>query len=286
MTKMFTAVAVAQLAERGTLALSDPIARHLPDYPNADVARRVTIEQLLTHTSGMGSFWNARYAARRDSLFTLADYVPLFAGDPLSFEPGARFGYSNAGYIVLGRIVEAASGMSYYDYVQRHIFEPAGMRNTGFYDRQGKAANVAIGYTRQGAPAGQRVDHAPGGRELRGGSAGGGYSTAEDLLAFGRALAANTLMSAESARRFTTGAVAGPGGPASYGYGFMTRLAGTTERVAGHNGGAPGTTNHFYTFPDRGLSVVLLTSRDSEETRPTWERMRQAVVTLLARPKA
>ena len=171
--KMFTAVAVAQLVEQGKLALTDTAGKFLPDFPNRDV-RRVTVQQLLTHTSGLGLYWNDRYEARRASLFTLADYVPLFAEDTLLFAPGSRFGYSNNGYIVLGRIAEAASGMSYYDHVKHNVFDRAGMPNTGYYDRSGETPNGAVGYSRDASGA---LQNNLGLRELRGSSAGGGYST-------------------------------------------------------------------------------------------------------------
>src|SRR5688500_16560662 len=112
--KMFTAVAIGQLLDQRKLALTDTVAKFLPDFPNRD-ARRVTIAQLLSHTSGLGSYCNERYEAQREGLFTLADYVPLFADEPLRFAPGERFGYSNSGYIVLGRIVETVSGLAFDD---------------------------------------------------------------------------------------------------------------------------------------------------------------------------
>ena len=270
LTKMFTAVAVAQLVEQGRLALADPIAKHLPDWPNADVARQVTIEHLLTHTSGLGSYWGPAFEARRDSLRTLADYVPLFAGQPLQFAPGERYAYSNAGFIVLGRIVEVVSGTSYHDYVQRHVFDPAGMRNTGFFDGTG-TADVACSYTRQGASPGARRDVSDQ-REARGSSAGGGYSTAGDLLAFGRALTDGRLMRPETLRRFTTGRVDGPMGPKGVGYGFVVGFGGVP--VVGHLGGSPGASHEFFLFPQQDLAVVLLTNRDVPETMPVAMRLR------------
>src|SRR5438045_4282280 len=134
MNKMFTAVAIAQLAQAGKLSFTDTVGKHLPDCPNKEVADRVTIHHLLTHTSGMGSYWGEKFAREREKLLTVAAYLPLFASDPLSFPPGEKFQYSNAGYMVLGAIVEKASGQNYYTYVQEHIYSPAGMTNTGFYE--------------------------------------------------------------------------------------------------------------------------------------------------------
>src|SRR3954468_14520987 len=87
MNKMFTAVAIAQLAQAGKLSFSDTVGRHLPDYPNKEVAEKVTIHHLLTHTSGMGSFFGEKFAAEREKLVTVAAYLPLFTSEPLSFPP-------------------------------------------------------------------------------------------------------------------------------------------------------------------------------------------------------
>src|SRR5256714_7536175 len=133
MNKMFTAVAVAQLAQAGKLSFTDTVGKHLPDYPNKDVANKVTIHHLLTHTSGMGMYWGEKFKEQREKLTTVAAHLPLFVTDPLSVPPGEKFQYSNSGYMLLGAIIEKVSGEDYYSYVAEHIYKPAGMSNTGFY---------------------------------------------------------------------------------------------------------------------------------------------------------
>src|SRR5437763_1840258 len=183
--KSFTSVAIAQLAQQGRLSFNDPISKYLPDYPNKTVAAKVTIHQLLTHTSGMGMYFNEEFMKRRASLKTLTDILPLFANDALAFEPGEKMQYSNAGYVVLGLIIEKLTKQNYFDYVRDHIFEPAGMMNTDSYALEQRVPNLAIGYTSMG-PTGRP---APGARHEttphptgRGRSAGGGYSTLADIL--------------------------------------------------------------------------------------------------------
>src|SRR3712207_3641558 len=105
MNKMFTAVAVAQLAEAGKLSFDDTGAKHLPDYPNKDAAARVRVHHLLTHTSGLGDYFSPDYFANRAKITKVSELLPFFAAKPLEFEPGARFRYSNAGFVVLGLIV-------------------------------------------------------------------------------------------------------------------------------------------------------------------------------------
>lgn len=189
--KAFTAIAIRQLANAGKLALTDTLIQHLPDYPNRDVAERVTIAQLLEHKSGIGgNIFTAPAGGSRGDLRRTADFLALFAREPLQFEPGTRQQYSNAGYVVLGAVIERLSGMSYYDYVRTNVFEPAGMTSSGSYTRDSLPPNTAIGYTRGGpgaeaqGPVRRNTETLPG----RGSSAGGGYSTAEDLLRFARAV--------------------------------------------------------------------------------------------------
>jgi len=135
MNKMFTATAVLQLVQAGKINLTDPLGKYLTDYPNKDVASKVTIHQLLTHTGGTGDFFGPEYDKHKAELHSLSDYVQLFAGKPLKFEPGKGWAYSNAGMIVAGIIVEKASGENYYDYVAAHIFKPAGMNSSGWFKR-------------------------------------------------------------------------------------------------------------------------------------------------------
>src|SRR5262245_41247889 len=110
MGKMFTGVAVAQLAEQGKLAFTDTIRKHLPDFPR-ETAERITLHHLLTHTSGMGSYWKDEFHEANHARFRrIQDYFPFFAGDPLQFKPGEKWSYSNAGFMTLGAIIEKVSG--------------------------------------------------------------------------------------------------------------------------------------------------------------------------------
>ncbi|HYV07226.1 MAG TPA: serine hydrolase, partial [Blastocatellia bacterium] len=155
--KTFTQVAVGQLVEQGKLSFDDKLGRHLPDYPNRDAAEKVTIRHLLDMSSGIGDFFGPQFEAMSKSqLRTLRDFLPLFASQPLRFEPGSKRQYSNGGYIVLGAIIEKVSGQDYYDYVRDHIFKPAGMQNSEWYEADKPTVNVASGYTQQRAEAGKR----------------------------------------------------------------------------------------------------------------------------------
>jgi CubicO group peptidase (beta-lactamase class C family) len=273
MNKMFTAVAIAQLAEQGKLSFDDKVGKFLPDYPNKDVANKVTIHQLLTHTSGLGSYWNARFDARRAQIKTVADYLALFADEPLKFEPGARFEYSNSGFIVLGAIIEKVSGQSYYDYVREHIYKPAGMRNTDAYQMTDETPNLAMGYTNIGdddkPTSGPRRPNTET-RPNRGGPAGGGYSTVEDLLRFATALADHRLLSAKMTDLITTGKV--PMGRGKYAYGFGDMQV-NGHRFFGHNGGAPGIGSDLSIFPELGYVAVVMTNYDPPLMMPVARKV-------------
>jgi len=187
--KSFTALAARQLFAQGKLSLDDPIGKYLPDYPNLEAAVKVTVGHLVDMTSGIGDFFGDRYQTTpKDKLRSLKDYLPLFADKPLEFEPGAKSQYSNGGYIVLGLIVEKASGQDYYAYVREHIYKPAGMTDSDSYAKDDAVANRAKGYTRSGSAWVPNDDTLP----ARGSSAGGGYSTARDLLKYMAALQKGT----------------------------------------------------------------------------------------------
>ncbi len=183
--KIFTRVAIYQLERQGKLSLDDTIKKFLPEYPNAQAVEKVTVRQLLNMTSGIGDFFGDRYdATPKEKILTLADYLPFFADQPLEFEPGTSNRYSNGGYIVLGLIIEKLTGVDYYAYVRENIFKPCGMTDTDAFPRDANTPNLARGYTREGEkPGSPRVLNfatLPG----RGSSAGGGYSTAEDMLKY------------------------------------------------------------------------------------------------------
>ena len=189
--KVFTQIAILQLRAAGKLDLDSTLAVYWPEYPNKEVARRVTIRQLMRHTSGIGgNVFDPPAGGKRNDIRSLGDYLPLFVNQPLQFEPGARNAYSNAGYVVLGLLIERLSGSDYYTYVGEHIFKPAGMTRTGSFFVDSLPPNTAIGYTRGDEDAPLSTPLRPNGRDLpgRGSSAGGGYSTAQDLLRFLQAL--------------------------------------------------------------------------------------------------
>jgi CubicO group peptidase (beta-lactamase class C family) len=141
--------------------------------------------------SGIGDVFNDKFDALREKLRANNDYLPLFVNNPLAFEPGTKQAYSNGGYVLLGAIIEKVSGKSYYEYVRENIFKPAGMTSTESFEFDKMPANSAEGYTKRGT-SGKWTNNI-GTRPARGSAAGGGYSTAEDLLKFSLALQSRKL---------------------------------------------------------------------------------------------
>jgi len=206
-TKDFTRLAVAQLVQAGKLKLDAPVITYLPDYPNKDFAQKATVEQLVRHTSGLGDIFTKRFWDSNTMRFrTPRDFIEFFGNDPLQFEPGKGQRYSNYGYVVLGAIIEAASGESYYDYVQKHIFDAVPMRGTGFFELRKPLPDVAQGHTRQlpdGTKSGEWMETR--GEFVRGIPAGLSFSPARDLMLFDRAMRAGKLVNDAGTRWYYGG---------------------------------------------------------------------------------
>jgi CubicO group peptidase (beta-lactamase class C family) len=260
MNKMFTAVAICQLAQRGKMDFNDLVGRHLPAYPNPVVAAHVTVHQLLTHTSGLGDFLGDRYASTPMwNLRHIQDFFPLFVDDPLRFDPGSRWEYSNAGFLVLGAMIESAAGQNYHDYVREQIFTPALMSGTESYEMDFDTPNLAIGYTKQFGERYQRNSYF---LPVRGSSAGGGYSTAEDMLRFDQALRSCRLLSPSYTEVLLSDKVPIPGRPdKSYAYGFFVRRW-KGIRVAGHGGSFPGINSSLGMYLGSGHTVAVMSNYD------------------------
>lgn len=278
-SKMFTAVGIAQLVEQHRVALDSPLVRYLPDYPNRAIAGRVTIRQLLSHTSGMGGYFSRAFMESHDRIRTASDLVPYFVNDSLQFEPGSRFGYSNAGYVVLGLVIERVTGEPFDAYLQRNVFAPAGMTRTGYERVDSLRGDYATGYTIPPGPDGRP---GPGPRinnsaliEVRGSPAGGAYSTAHDLIAFSRALWAGRLVQRSLVDEFTRGHVRM--GPMMYALGFGEANR-SGVRIVGHNGGAPGVSTEFDMYPSLGYDVVVLSNYDPPAATAVIMKVREILV--------
>jgi CubicO group peptidase (beta-lactamase class C family) len=253
--KLFTRVAIGQLAERGLLSLDDTLGKHLLAYPNAD-ARKATLRQLLEMQSGIGDFFGDEYdATPKNRLRKNSDFLPLFAKKPLLVPPGTDRRYSNGGYVVLGEVIARLSGRDYHDTVRDRIYARAGMADTDSFEADVPVPNLAEGYTRSWD--GEERTEGPRRRNIytrpvRGSAAGGGYSTAPDLLRFVRALLGDRLLTPAFTEWILTGTEPAPGKP----------LGDRTRGGLGVAGGAPGMSALLELDRETGLFLVVLANDD------------------------
>lgn len=250
MSKMFTALAVAQLVENGKISFDDPVSRYLLSYPG-ELIEDVTIHHLLSHTSGLGGFDFEEIKDKTDVEEMLSLEV-----ERTPFEPGERFVYSNIGYVLLGAIIERVSGEDYYTYIQDHVLNPLGMHDSGAMFLGETTPGYATGFVPDlGAWLAfgdtKRVANEPF-RVSVGSPAGDFLATAPDLLRFAEGLRRHKLIGADTFNTLATPRMA------NYGYGFQT----FPNAMVGHNGGAAGESTHFAIDLDEGYTVIVLSNYD------------------------
>lgn len=247
-TKQFTAAAILLLEEQGKLNTSDPLSRHLPNTP--DTWKDITLHHLLSHQAGLPNLTNLPwYAENMTKPATPDAAIAVFRDLPLEFTPGSEFRYSNSGYIVLGRVVELISGMSYENFLRDHIFTPLGMSNSGFDSNTTLIPNRAAGY----APgAGGLVNAGYVDMSVPHG-AGALYSTASDLRRWHMGLFGGKLLSAESLAKMTTPNLS------NYGYGVLIEEVNGVKRIW-HNGGIQGFNSALAWYPEQQLTIVVLSN--------------------------
>ncbi|HYE44017.1 MAG TPA: serine hydrolase domain-containing protein [Caulobacteraceae bacterium] len=262
-TKQFAAAGLLTLVEAGKVKLDDPLSRYLPDYPGGD---RITVRQLLNHTSGVKSYTDMPgYMATsigRD--LTTAQMIDVFDDATPDFAPGAGWTYSNSGYVLVGAVIEAASGMPWHAYLEEALFRPLGMRRTGYGHDPRFTAMQAGGYSFDG----ERVTPMQPMSMTQPHAAGALVSTVEDLHKWNRALHRGRVVKADLYRQMIT-----PGGPAAapgIGYGFGIYAGTVRNRPAlRHNGAIFGFASSLYYLPGPDITVVVLENDDASNSPET-----------------
>jgi D-alanyl-D-alanine carboxypeptidase len=253
-TKQFTAVAILMLAEEGKLAVADPITKFLPDYPTH--GHLITVEHLLTHTSGIKSYtdMDAWLPVLRND-FTVQEMVDFFKNQPMNFAPGKRWSYSNSGYVLLGAIIEKASGQTYEQFLQYRIFDPLGMKQS-YYDNPLRVIpRRAAGYEK--GPDGYA--NAPYLSMTQPLGAGGLASTVDDLAAWDSALYTGQLLKPETLQPAFVSHRLPDGTATAYGYGWLiAEYAG--HSFVEHGGGIPGFASHAIRVPQDRVFVAVLSN--------------------------
>ncbi len=280
--KVLTGVAIAQLVDAGKLSYDDTIGKLLPDYPDQDVREKVTVRRLLAHTSGLGpvDYWQKpEWLAARSRLRSVAEYMKLVVSTPVGAEQGS-FLYSNSGYVLLGAIIERLTGQSYYEYIEQHVFKPAGMTRSFYHEMDHEDPDVAVPLTnifnreRDGRDIYRLGPSRNAIYELaaKGGPQGGAFMTADDLFKFEKALRSGKLVSAARVQEMMTpfspsgAGAAGLTGDVREGLGVEV-VTQNGHRLFGHTGGDLGIASMVYWYPDTGYTTILLTNRDPRAGR-------------------
>jgi CubicO group peptidase (beta-lactamase class C family) len=256
--KQFASAAVMLFVQDGKLSLDDPITRYLPEAPPEWAAIR--IRHLLTHTSGIRDYgYEASYDTRR--AVTESDLVRMACAQPLEFQPGERYSYSNTGYLLLGAILDRIGGRHYSEVLRDRVFKPLGMESARLIDEAAIVPHRAAGYhLRQGQIANQEWV-APEQNTTADGSL---YLSLKDMIAWDRGLHAGAILSAESWRKVYTPVTLNSGHDYPYGYAWDVYTDGGQE-VHAHSGGVPGFATYIVRYLGDDLSVIVLTNLEDAD---------------------
>jgi len=263
--KIFTSVAICQLMEQGVLA-PDTMLVDCLDVPFAHFDPRITVHQLLTHTSGIPDYFDEEVMDNYEALWRQlpmygirnpADFLPLFQNEPMQSPPGVTFVYNNAGYIVLGLIVEQATGMRFTDYVAEYIFRSCGMHDSGYFAADQLPARTARAYIENADGTWRSNIYAV---PIIGGPDGGAYTTADDMARFWQTLAEHGLLSRASTARLLTPQIATQSQPPHdhYGYGVWIETSGNGVRKYFVEGSDPGVAFRSGVYREQQVILTLL----------------------------
>jgi D-alanyl-D-alanine carboxypeptidase len=274
-TKQFTSTAILMLAEEGKLAVSDDITKHLPDYPTK--GKKITIEHLLTHTSGIVSYTSKPgFSGTLEKDFTVAQMIDGFKNDPLEFEPGTRYAYNNSGYFLLGAIIEKVSDMSYAKFVEQRIFIPLKMDHTAYEVFERKGGPRAEGH--------QRSEKGGFGPSVKISmsqpyAAGALVSTVDDLNRWDQAIASGRLLKAASWQQAFTPYKLASGVATEYGYGWSVGTLHGSPTI-GHGGGIPGFSTFALRLPQEKIYVAVLGNTGSGNVEPATVAYKAAALAM------
>jgi CubicO group peptidase (beta-lactamase class C family) len=266
-SKSFTAAAILQLEEQGRLSVSDPVSKYVPAFPNGD---RITLNHLLTHSSGIPDINGIEGIDTFErSPHTLEQIIAKFAGLPLEFAPGAKQSYSNSNYNLLALILEKVSGERYEDYLRRHIFEPAGMKDTGVDDDASRLIpNVASGYTPAGVSGFENASYLDWSNKEGNGNL---YSTVDDLYRFDRALNTDVLLKKATQQKYFVEA-----DDNFYGWYIWNQRLG--HHLLAARGHGPGFTAELGRYPDDDVTIISLTNSYGTASQKPLSEALEAIV--------
>ncbi len=257
MNKLFTGLAIGQLVEQGKLSYEDPLSKFVPDFPDAESARRIKIKHLLSHTSGLTSY-NPSISTPGDRTVSVQTVLDSIEKKPLQFEPGTKWSYSNIGIQLLGRVIEVVTGQDYYEYVRKNVYRRGGMTRDPFPDYSRGGVAMAQPYEIEWDGGRPRWANQMATTARRGGPAGGGIASAPDLLRLGNAMNAGRIVKPETLRLHASAKpeLAAP----HYGYAFKVGARMAKRPLIGHGGNASGQCTEFGALTDTPYTIVVLSN--------------------------
>ncbi len=270
--KMFTTTAIMRLVEAGDISLDDKLSKYLDaTWLSHDTSSQIEIQHLMTHASGLGSYFTEEFFnGAKNHYRHLRDFKPFVVVDKAKFTPGTSYRYSNTGIFLLGAVIESVVGESYFDHLDNTLYKVAGMKNTGCFEMDQPIKNLAIGYN-------ANSDKKTGWETnilwhpVKGGPAGGCYSTVHDLHKFALSFINNKFLTAKNTKLMIT--------PKSefhneaYGFAFRVHGSDKTLRV-GHSGGFIGIDANLDIYPNTGLIIVVLSNHGGGKT-PVVDKARE-----------
>ncbi|HYE38373.1 MAG TPA: serine hydrolase [Ramlibacter sp.] len=272
-TKQFTAAAILMLQEEGKLDLADDIGKHLPDFPTQ--GQKITIEHLLTHTSGIYSYTRKHdFKDKQHADASVGEVIAAFKDEPLDFQPGTRWAYSNSGYYLLGAIIEKVSGKPYAEFIHQRILAPLKMTHTA-YEGVGGRTPQAIGYS----PAQGKLAPSAALSPSKTYAAGALVSTVDDLARWDAAIASGKLLKPATWQRVFTPYALASGASTNYGYGWETGKLQGTPMVA-HGGNTNGFSTYTMRVPAEQLYVAVLSNAEYGLVQPDVVASKAAAIAM------
>jgi CubicO group peptidase (beta-lactamase class C family) len=257
MNKLFTGLAIGQLVEQGKLSYEDPLSKFVPDFPDPESARRIRIKHLLSHTSGLTSF-DPTFSPPGTATVTVRTILDTIKPEPLKFEPGTKWSYSNTGIQLLGRVIEVVTGQDYYRYVRKNVYRRGGMKRDPFPDYSRGAVAMAQPYEIEWEGSRPRWANQMAITTRRGGPAGGGIASARDLIRLGNAMNAGRIVKPETLRLHASAKPELATKHYGYAFGVLARMA--KRPLVGHGGNAPGQCTEFGRLADTPYTIVVLSN--------------------------
>jgi CubicO group peptidase (beta-lactamase class C family) len=254
--KMFTALCIAKLVEMNKLSYEDKITKYLKGFNDESKADNITIHHLLSHTSGIAEYWTGQNDNAVYSATSINDHLQLVLESGFDFEPGTAYQYCNSNFILLGAIIEKVTGKSFYDFVQETVFNPADMKQSGYFNHA--SVNTAIPLAR-GENETEWIEAVHG---IKGSSGGGAYSNVNDVLKFSNALRNNLIVSKETLKNMISVKNNKMVVTEDYGYGFIIQKF-DDELSYGHGGTAKGVNFEFRYFPNSDITFVIFCNQDN-----------------------